>query len=173
MKIKILLSYIGLKFLDILPDNHSKINIGQKKLRSFCAKHFMSRCGDNINIQKRTSFSSRCVIVNNSGIGKDSNLYGAVFIGNDVMMGPHCTIYTQNHSYKEINRPMNKQGFSEEKPVFIGNDVWIGGHVIILPGVNVGNGSIIGAGSVVTRDVPDYAIVGGNPAQIIKFRNKS
>lgn len=68
---------------------------------------------------------------------------------------------------------MNKQGFSEEKPVFIGNDVWIGGHVIILPGVNVGNGSIIGAGSVVTRDVPDYAIVGGNPAQIIKFRNKS
>lgn len=170
MKISILLSYIGLKLLDVLPDNHSKINIGQKRLRSFCAKYYLSGCGNNINIQKRTNFSSRCVIGDNSGIGKDSTLYGAVYIGNDVMMGPHCTIYTQNHAYKELSKPMNQQGFSEEKPVVIGDDVWIGGYVIILPGVKVGSGCIIGAGSVVTKDVPNYAIVAGNPARVVKFR---
>lgn len=171
MKIKILLSYLGLKLLDILPNNHSRINLGQKRLRSLCAKFYLSRCGNNVNIQKNTSFSSRCTIGDNSGIGKDSILYGPVIIGNDVMMGPNCTIYTQNHAYDKLSIPMNKQGFSPEKPVIIGNDVWIGGHVIILPGVKIGNGAIIGAGSVVTREVPDFAIVGGNPASIIKFRN--
>lgn len=53
----------------------------------------------------------------------------------------------------------------------IGNDVWIGARMIILPGVTIGTGAIIGAAAVVTKDVPDYAIVGGNPAKIIKFRN--
>jgi maltose O-acetyltransferase len=65
---------------------------------------------------------------------------------------------------------MNQQGFSQERPVVIGDDVWIGGQVIILPGVKVGSHSIIGAGSVVTKDVPQYAVVGGNPAKVIKFR---
>ena len=87
------------------------------------------------------------------------------------MMGPYCTIYTQNHKYSDTSRPMNQQGFDEEKPVYIGNDVWIGGHVMILPGITIGNGSVIGGGSVVTRNVPDNAVVGGNPAKIIKYRH--
>ena len=56
------------------------------------------------------------------------------------------------------------------KPVHIGNDVWLGSRVTILPGVNIGNGCIIGASAVVTKDVPDYAVVGGNPAKILKYR---
>ena len=65
---------------------------------------------------------------------------------------------------------MKLQEAAEEKPVIIGNDVWIATRAIILPGVHVGNGAIIAAGSVVTRDVPDYSIVGGNPAKVIKMR---
>ena len=172
MKIKVILSYIGLKILDILPNNHSLINIGQKYARAFCTKFYIAECGSNCNIQKQTTFSSRCKIGDNSGIGRYSTLYGPVTIGKNVMMGPHCTIYTQNHAFGNISIPMNKQGFSTERPVVIEDDVWIGGHCIILPGVKVGQGAIIGAGSVVTRSVPSYAVVGGNPANIIKFRNQ-
>ena len=161
---------IALRCLDILPDNHSFVRIGQMQIRAFFARMYLSSCGKSVNIQKQTTFSSRCSIGDNSGIGRYSKLYGPVHIGRDVMMGPYCTIYTQNHSHSRVDIPMNTQGFEDEKPVFIGNDVWIGGHVIILPGINIGNGCIIGAGSVVTRDVPDNVIVGGNPARILKER---
>jgi len=66
--------------------------------------------------------------------------------------------------------PMNRQGWSEDRPVCIEDDVWIGSRVILLPGVRIGKGSIVGAGSVVTRDVEPYAIVAGNPARKIRSR---
>jgi hypothetical protein len=67
---------------------------------------------------------------------------------------------------------MSKQGSCAEKPVYIGNDVCIGSRVTILPGVRIGNGVVIGSCAVVSRDVPDYAVVVGNPAKIVKYRNK-
>lgn len=169
-RLKVVVALAILKILDILPENHSVICLGQKRLRAFVARFFLTRCGVNVNIQKNTRFSHRCTIGDNSGIGRYSVLHGPVHIGSDVMMGPNCTIYTQNHAYEDIHKPMNQQGFSQERPVVIGDDVWIGGQVIILPGVKVGSHSIIGAGSVVTKDVPQYAVVGGNPAKVIKFR---
>ena len=65
---------------------------------------------------------------------------------------------------------MNLQGFATEKPVLIADDVWIGARVIILPGVRIGTGAVIGAGAVVTKDMPDYSVVGGNPARVLKMR---
>ena len=65
---------------------------------------------------------------------------------------------------------MDMQGFEEEKPVTIGNDVWIGDRVVILPGVNIGDGCIISAGAAVTHDVPAYSIAGGVPAKVIGKR---
>lgn len=86
------------------------------------------------------------------------------------MMGPECYIYTRNHAFSRTDIPMREQGMQDFKPVTIGNDVWIGARVTILPGVKIGNGCIIGAGSVVTKDLPNFAIGGGNPARVLKYR---
>lgn len=86
------------------------------------------------------------------------------------MMGTDVTIITRNHRFDRTDIPMMEQGFEEERPVYIGNDVWIGDRALILPGVHVGDGSIITAGAVVTKDVPPYSIVGGVPAR--KIRNR-
>lgn len=79
------------------------------------------------------------------------------------------SILTHTHNIERTDIPMGQQGMRVSE-VIIGNDVWIGMRVIIMPGVKVGNGAVIGAGTVVTKDVPDDAIVGGVPARIIKFR---
>lgn len=65
---------------------------------------------------------------------------------------------------------MDKQGWADEKPVVIEDDVWIGLRVTILPGVTIGKGSVIGASAVVTKSVPPYSVVAGNPAKIVKTR---
>ena len=141
-------------------------------LRGICGRLILSRCGKNVNIERGAVFSSKVTLGNNSGIGICANISGETHIGDNVMMGPHCTIYIRNHAFDRLDIPMCEQGFQSEKPIVIGNDVWIGGHVIILPGVQIGNGAIVGAGAVVTKNVPDYAIVGGNPARIIRYRNQ-
>lgn len=104
-----------------------------------------------------------------SGLGVNCAVHGPLKIGDDVMMGPDVTILTSTHIIDRIDIPMGEQG-SVVKEVSIGNDVWIGMRSIIMPGVTIGNGVVIGAGAVVTKDVPDYAVVGGVPARIIKFR---
>ena len=86
------------------------------------------------------------------------------------MMGPDVCIMTSSHSTMRTDAPMNKQSHLPKRKVVIGDDVWIGRRVIILPGITVGKGSIIGAGAVVTKDVPEYAVVAGVPAKVIKYR---
>lgn len=85
-------------------------------------------------------------------------------------MGTDVIIITRNHRFDRTDIPMMEQGFEEERPVYIGNDVWIGDRVLILPGVHIGDGSIIAAGAVVTKDVPPYSIVAGVPARKIRDR---
>ncbi|MBQ4630515.1 MAG: acyltransferase [Clostridia bacterium] len=168
--------YIGLFFYNLiakhLPKSSSIVNIGQKKIRALCGKLILKKCGKNVNIEKGASFSSGICLGDNSGIGVRASISGNCTIGNDVMMGPDCIIHTRNHRFDDITKPMNTQGFQEEKPVVIGNDVWIGSRVTILPGVTIGNHVIIGAGSIVTKDIPDYAIAAGNPARVKKYRNE-
>jgi maltose O-acetyltransferase len=106
-------------------------------------------------------------IGNNSAIGHNARL-GAVKIGDNVMMGPDVIIFSRNHVFENRMVPMNVQGGTEGNPVLIGDDVWIGARAIILPGVHIGKGAIVGAGAVVSKDVPEYAIVAGNPARVIK-----
>ena len=79
-------------------------------------------------------------------------------------------IITVNHNTERIDIPMREQGSLPPQKVTICDDVWIGARVIILPGVTIGKGSIIAAGAVVTKNVPEYAVVGGVPAKVIKYR---
>lgn len=143
-----------------------------KKIRYFFASRFVSRCGKDVNFEKNAHFNPELEIGNRSGVGSNTDLSGHIVIGEDVMMGPNVIMRTYSHAHDRIDIPMNQQGFEPEKIMYIGNDVWIGANVTILPGANVGNHCIIAAGAVVTKDVPDYAIVGGVPAKIIRFRNE-
>ncbi len=146
-----------------------------KRLRAAAAKGFIVSCGKNVNIEHNATFSSRTSIGDNSGIGVNCVCGGELIIGRDVMMGPNVTIFSRNHEFSNTDIPMWKQGFKEAKPCCIGDDVWIGKGVMIMPGINIGSHSIIGAGAVVTKDVPEWAIVAGNPAVVKKYRieNKS
>ncbi|MDN5372945.1 MAG: hypothetical protein PWR19_1991 [Carnobacterium sp.] len=153
-----------------MPISDSRYSFGSKKIRRFLTKKIILKMGDNVNIEKGAEFFDSLEIGDNSGIGVDSVLSGKVIIGNDVMMGPEVYIYTFNHRFDRIDIPMWKQGHEDIKPVEIEDDVWIGSRVTVLPGVRIGKGSIIGASSVVTKDVAPYSIVGGNPARLLKMR---
>ncbi|MBO4604002.1 MAG: sugar O-acetyltransferase [Clostridiales bacterium] len=90
---------------------------------------------------------------------------GKVRIGNDVMMGPNVAIYTAGHPLHPDSR---NSGYEYGIDVSIGDNVWIGGNVCIMPGVNIGNNVVIGAGSVVTKDIPDNMIAVGNPCKVVR-----
>ena len=153
-----------------LPASFNRGGKAAMALRAFCGRLILARCGKGVNIERQAILNPEIELGDHSAIGIHANISGKVVIGDHVMMGPDCTIYTRNHAFDRTDIPMDQQGFYPHKPVFIGDDVWIGGQVIILPGVHVGTGAIIGAGAVVTKDVPPYAIVGGNPAKIIRYR---
>lgn len=141
-----------------------------ERFRAFLVRGFVEECGACVNIQSKATIAKRVRIGNYSGVGHRCMVQGNVTIGEHVMMGPEVIIYTQNHSFSSTDIPMDQQGFSDEKPVVIGDDVWIGSRVTILPGVTVGKGCVIGASAVVTKDVPPYSVVAGNPARVVKTR---
>lgn len=90
---------------------------------------------------------------------------GKVTIGDNVMIAPNVSIYTAGHPVHPESR---NSGYEYGIPVSIGNNVWIGGNVVILPGVSIGDNVVIGAGSVVTKSIPDNVIAAGNPCRIIR-----
>lgn len=140
-----------------------------KKFRSYTAK-LMFTCAGVVNLEKHVDASCNLTIGKFSGIGENAYIQGETHIGDYVMMAKNVKIFTRNHNFSRMDIPMSQQGTQKEKPVVIGNDVWIGDSVMLLPGTHIGNGVVIGGGAVVRGTIPDYAIIIGNPAQIIGYR---
>lgn len=114
---------------------------------------FYTDCGKNIHIGKNVFINSGCHFQDQGGI----------YIGNGALIGHCVTLATLNHGFA----PEDRQSLVPS-PIHIGNKVWIGANSTILPGISIGDNAIIGAGSVVTKNVPADTIVAGNPARIIK-----
>ena len=155
-----------------LPSSASPYSLFSKKIRGLCAKGMFDKCGRNVDIEHGAFIASGLGIEigDNSGVGLNARIAGPLSIGADVMMAPGVMIFTQNHAMDDLDIPMRLQT-APKKKVTIGDNVWIGANALIMPGITVGQGSVIAAGAIVTKDVPDFAIVGGNPAKIIKFRD--
>ena len=143
-----------------------------RKFRYWLCKHFFEYCGEGVNIEKGAVFGKgdKIRIGNNSGIGINADIPNGSIIGNDVMMGPNCKVYSINHVYERTDIPMRRQGMTKPKPIIIEDDVWIGGDVTFTVGRHVSKGTVVAANSVVTRDFPPYSIIGGNPAKLIRSR---
>ena len=88
------------------------------------------------------------------------------------MMGPNCYIFSINHETSRTDIPMRLQGNTAPKYTIIEDDVWIGRNVLMTPGRHIAKGSIIAAGCVLTKDFPEYSIIGGNPGKFIRSRLK-
>lgn len=147
-----------------------------RKTRELSCRMIFRKCGRSFNVKNGASFGLGCDIEigENSDIGADSFVGGIgsggrLIIGDNVMMAPGVVILTRSHRYDDVSVPMNRQG-DYSTTVVIEDDVWIGYRAMILPGVRIGKGSCVGAGAVVTKDVPPYSVVGGVPAKVIKSR---
>ena len=129
--------------------------LGQADADTFINQPFYCDYGKHIRLGKRFFANFHLTILDEA----------LVTIGDDCFCGPNVSIYTACHSTDPVERNARREW---AKPVSIGNSVWIGGDVTILPGVTIGDNCTIGAGSVVTRDIPANSVAAGNPARVIK-----
>lgn len=135
------------------------------KARVLFARRICAEVGDNIVIDRNATFSSKVHMGDYARIGKDCELHGEVHLGNHILMAPECVFYTVNHAYGLFGTPMDSQGDTPMEAIYVGNDVWLGRRVMVMPGVRIGDGSVIAAGAVVTKDIPEYSIAGGGACQ--------
>jgi maltose O-acetyltransferase len=151
-----------------LNDSHDN----EQELRERIIRELFGRAGDaiwietpfycdygaNITLGSRVFFNYNCVILDPA----------SVIIGNDVLFGPAVQVYTATHPISASERLSWRES---AQPVEIGSDVWVGGGAIICPGVHIGSRSVIGAGSVVTDDIPEDVFAAGNPCRCIRHLN--
>lgn len=121
-------------------------------------------------VTKRRYLSKKAVIGDYSFVAEGCYIYPNVSVGRFALIAPRVNIVGGDHNFLNKEKPMCFSGRSEIKRTYIGDDVWVGQSATIMAGVSIGSGSIIAAGSVVSKDVEPYSIVGGNPAK--KLRNR-
>lgn len=152
-----------------LTKEYNATTIDEREKRNKILKELFGTCGQQMHIEPdfKCDFGYNIHIKGMLIANFDCLMLDTceITIGENCFMGPRTCIYTACHSTnpQERNTPT-----CFGKPVKIGRNVWLGGNVVVLPGATIGDNVVVAAGSVVTKDVPDNVIVGGNPAQIIK-----
>lgn len=129
--------------------------LGKTKEHFMIEQPFMCDYGYNIEIGENFYANHNLIIL-------DGN---KVKFGDNVFIAPNCAFYTAGHPLDFVTR---NKGLEYAKPIEVGDNVWIGGNVVVLPGVKIGNNCVIGAGSIVTKDIPDNSVAVGNPCKVIK-----
>ena len=157
--IKVILKYKSYK-------NKLLIHIRTRRL-----KRFAKECGSNPFVGGKIKLGGTLILGNNVNFnGMSFQGRGTVIIGDNFHSGIECMMITQNHDYDTGEAIPYGTGF-DFKTITIHDNVWLGNRVTITGNTTIGEGAIIAAGSVVCKDVPPYAIVGGNPAKFIKYRD--
>ncbi|HNX87105.1 MAG TPA: acyltransferase [Bacteroidales bacterium] len=100
-------------------------------------------------------------------IGLGCTLIGPVHIGNDIRLAQNIVMSGLNHNYEDLSKPISEQGVTTA-PIVVEDESWIGSNSVVLPGVTIGKHCVVAAGSIVTKDVPPYSVVAGNPARVVK-----
>ena len=160
----------GLPLLELY--DHDSLRIGDGTLINSCNNYY------------HIAMYSKCKLIANVSdakirIGRNSRIHGAcisakksIIIGDNVLIAGNCNIFDSNGHLVSLPNTMDRIYSTDvPKPVVIGDGVWIGGNVIITPGVSIGKGCVIAAGSVVTKSFPDNTLIGGNPARKIREIN--
>lgn len=147
--------------------NHTRPS--DEETRASILKQLIPDLGENCLILSPfvTDYGCYCHIGDHTVINHNAYLMdgGTITIGKHCFIGPNCGMYTANHPAIAEQR---NQGLEQALPIKIGDHCWLGGNVTILPGVTIGSNTIIGAGSVVTKDIPDHVIAVGNPCRVLR-----
>ena len=149
------------KYNSLLPNQIKEKNDILKKLfgkieeNIWIEPNFYCDYGYNIEVGNNFYMNHNCVILDPA----------KVVFGDNVFVGPNCGFYTAGHP---LDFKIRNEGIEFAKPIIVGNNVWFGGNVCVLPGVKIGDNVVIGAGSVVTKDIPSNTVAVGNPCQIKK-----
>lgn len=162
-------------FARFMPQSYSRFG-GPffKRMRYLICRNIFKKCGQNVNIERMANFGSGLDIElgDFSDLGVNCVVPSNTIIGKCVMMAPNCYILAQNHETKDTDKPMCFQGFASKKQTIIEDDIWIGRCVTILPGRHIKKGTIIGACCLLSKDFPEYSVVGGNPSRLLKNRKE-
>lgn len=170
----------------VVVDSYRNLTIGKNsRIDSYCIIGALGRSnlviGNNssIGVFSRIVVSSGyqslgeyIIIGNNVGVGGYSNIGGSggVSIGDNTIIGPYFSAHPENHNFESVDIPIRLQG-TTRKPIKIEDNCWLGAKVTVLAGVTIGRGSIVAAGAVVTKDIPEYSIAIGSPAKVVRKRD--
>lgn len=128
---------------------------GKSDETTFLNPPFYCDYGSNIEVGKNCFINYNCTILDNA----------KVVLGDNCLLAPNVSIYTAGHTIHPAARAL---GYEYGIPVTVGDNVWIGGNTVICPGVHIGSNTVVGAGSVVTRDIPEWSFAAGNPCRVIR-----